>query len=428
MKLSFYFFAAFFITTQFFSQNGWEYQVINSGNNNQFAAICAIDENLVHIILDDGIFLKSTDGGLNWLEYNAGVSEYFFDMVFYNNDIGFAVGANGSIIKTINGGEDWTLLSSGTSNDLFSISIPSLNSIWIAGDNGTVLNSINQGDTWTLYDTISNEKLNSISFRDTDIGFVAGNNGALFHTQNGGVLWEESNISTTDDLFSISTTENSSFLLAGYVDEYYAYTANTGFKTNDIVNWEEFFIPIKTIGPSKIFFYDDYIGFSAVSTCLLCECCFLEIEKTSDSGINWESSCNFETSATDLLTLNYQDIDFATNEIGYVLSGSLLLKTIDGGTSTDIILNVNDFALQNNQFTLYPNPSNNSTFNIDFSNINTDHLSIDIFDIQGKKIVSENNLTNKTSIDISGFNKGVYFIRLIENGIMIDSQKLIVDH
>lgn len=426
MKLSFYFFAAFFITTQLFSQEGWDYQIINSSNSEQHGAICAIDENLVYVILDDGIFLKSTNGGENWMEYNTGISGYFFDMAFYNNDIGFAVGANGTIIKTTNGGEDWTLLSSGTSNDLFSISMPSLNTIWMVGDNGTVLNSTNQGDTWAIDDTISDEKFNSISFRDTDTGFIAGNNGALFHTLNGGVLWEESNISTNNDLFSISTTNNSSFLLAGYVDEYYAYQGNTGFKTNNNMDWEEFYIEFPNVGPSKIYFHNDNLGFSAAAGCLLCDCCFLDIVKSSNAGDNWEDSCNLETTATNLLALYYLDIDFATNEIGYVLSGSLLLKTIDGGTSTQIILNVDGFIYNNNRFTLYPNPSSQTNFNIDFSNLNIDYLTIEILDINGKRIFSENKLHNEMSIDISNFSEGIYFVELIKNGIIIDNQKLIV--
>jgi len=303
--------------------------------------------------------------------------------------------------------------------------MPSLNTIWMVGNNGTVLNSTNQGDTWAIDNTMSNEKFNSISFRDTDIGFIAGNNGTLFHTLNGGVLWEESNIPTNNDLFSISTTNNSSFLLAGYVDEYYYYQGDTGFKTNDNVNWEEFYIDFPNVGPSKIYFLNDDLGFSAASACALCDCCFLDIVKSLNSGDNWEDSCNFETSASNVLTPNYLDIDFATNEIGYVLSGSLLLKTIDGGTYT-IILNADDFINNNNRFALYPNPSNQTNFHIDFSNLNIDNLSIDIFDINGKIIFSENKLHHDMSIDISNFSEGIYFVELIKNGTIIDNQKLIV--
>ncbi len=417
----------FFITTQLFSQDGWDYQIINNGNYNQFGAICAMDDNQVYVILDDGIFLKSTDGGVIWMEYNTGVSGYFFDMVFYSNDIGFAVGTNGSVIKTINGGEDWMLLSSGTSNDLFSISMPSLNTIWVVGDNGTVLNSVDQGGTWVLDNTMSDEKLNSISFRDTDTGFIAGNNGALFHTQNGGVLWEVSNITTNDDLFSISTTNNSSFLLAGYVDDYYYYAGYTGFKTNNSIDWEEFYINSPDVGPSKLYFHNDDLGFSAAAACMLCDCCILDIDKSSNSGENWEDSCYFETTAANLLTPNYLDIDFATDEIGYVLSGSLLLKTMDGGTNTVIILNIDDFIYNNNPFSIYPNPASSNNINIDFNITDTSELSINLFDINGKNLLSESDITSKTSIDISSISQGIYFVSLLKEGHVIATQKLIVD-
>ncbi len=366
--------------------------------------------------MDDGIFLKSEDGGVNWMEYTTGISEYFFDMTFYNNDIGFAVGGNGTIIKTTNGGEEWTLLSSGISNDLFSISMPSLNTIWVVGDNGTVLNSTDQGDTWVIDNTMSSEKFNSISFRDADIGFIAGNNGTLFHTLNGGNTWNESNINTNDNLSSLSSTANFSFLLAG---------GNTGFKTSNNIDWVDFSLPV--FYTSKLYFHNDNLGFTSEIIVFMCDCIQLSINKSINSGENWEEEyCLFETTITSnqLPLSGYSDIDFVSNEIGFVLSGRIVLRVSDCGTTT--ILNTSDFKYSNKHFTIYPNPSNSTNFNIDFNSTSTDNLSIDILDIQGRKIISEDELYNRISIDISSFNNGIYFVTFFENGIMIATEKLIV--
>ena len=64
---------------------------------------------------------------------------------------------------------------------------------------------------------------------------------------------------------------------------------------------------------------------------------------------------------------------------------------------------------------VYPNPSN------DFLNLqypfNNEMLNVDIFDLNGRKILNQplkfNNL-NRTRIDISGFSKGVYILYLID--------------
>ena len=64
---------------------------------------------------------------------------------------------------------------------------------------------------------------------------------------------------------------------------------------------------------------------------------------------------------------------------------------------------------------VYPNPSN------DFLNLqypfNNEKLNVDIFDLNGRKILNQplkfNNL-NRTRIDISGFSKGVYILYLID--------------
>lgn len=82
--------------------------------------------------------------------------------------------------------------------------------------------------------------------------------------------------------------------------------------------------------------------------------------------------------------------------------------------------------LENNEFefSMYPNPANHQlTFNIDESN-----LTIQIIDLLGKTVVSQTNLFNNKTIDVSDLNNGVYFVSVLRNGTVLKTEKLVVKH
>lgn len=56
-------------------------------------------------VVDDGLILKTTDGGLTWKTQNTGIRANFNDVFFVDAITGYAVGGN-SVIKTTSGGED----------------------------------------------------------------------------------------------------------------------------------------------------------------------------------------------------------------------------------------------------------------------------------------------------------------------------------
>lgn len=71
---------------------------------------------------------------------------------------------------------------------------------------------------------------------------------------------------------------------------------------------------------------------------------------------------------------------------------------------------------ENMNVNLYPNPANNY-FTISTSKINLENARIEILDISGKHILSEavNATQNKIKMDVSGFNRGLYIVRLHSN-------------
>src|SRR5690606_37283493 len=141
-----------------FSQENWNYLPIEISSNNH-GAICPIDEDTVHVVSDYGKFYKTIDGGETWSQFDSGVNELFFDLIFDGANNGYAVGDNGKILKTSNAGQTWSALNSGTTEALVSVDINAANSIWTVGDNGMISHSTDGGNTWTLNNTLTSERL-----------------------------------------------------------------------------------------------------------------------------------------------------------------------------------------------------------------------------------------------------------------------------
>ncbi len=400
-----------------FSQEEWGYLPIEIADNHH-GAICPINESVVHVVSDNGIFYKTENGGENWAQFDSGVDSYFLDLSFDGENNGYAVGTEGKILKTSNAGDTWAELNSGTTEALISVAVNAPNSIWAVGDTGTILHSTNGGTSWVLNNSLTTERLNSIRFKDENTGYIAGSNGVLFYTANGGVDWEQLSIPTTDDLFSISITENHFYLMAGFVDFDFVYYCggNELFKTSDNSTWNTYFY--NEPNPSAMFFPNDSTGYIIASEALLCDCCNVWIEKKLDGGENWEFSLEEETNSENChANSGSADIKFATENVGYALLGRFILKTPYESAG------VEDFNLINS-FTLYPNPTTDGKFNLKINVSSTAELSMEIVDINGKKIFAQSDLKEMNTFSLTNISNGIYFVKLLKNGKMVTSKKL----
>jgi len=84
-------------------------------------------------------------------------------------------------------------------------------------------------------------------------------------------------------------------------------------------------------------------------------------------------------------------------------------------------LSVKNAALQ--VFTVYPNPVSGK-LTIDAKNLNLANATITLTDVSGKQIYSAEHTAANMQVDMSGYNKGIYFIKLQANGEVF-TQKVI---
>ena len=81
----------------------------------------------------------------------------------------------------------------------------------------------------------------------------------------------------------------------------------------------------------------------------------------------------------------------------------------------------------NTEVLISPNPANSEVL-IALNGVdNFNGISIDIFDLLGKKVGSLSNIVNKNKMDVSAFNNGVYFVSIMKYGSLLKTTKLIVE-
>ncbi|NJM78880.1 MAG: T9SS type A sorting domain-containing protein [Flavobacterium sp.] len=82
--------------------------------------------------------------------------------------------------------------------------------------------------------------------------------------------------------------------------------------------------------------------------------------------------------------------------------------------TTEFVAPLSNPSFAKNLFLVYPNPMTNEVFVT--SKNNTSIESLNITDVLGKTIYSEKINSTKTQLDVSGFQKGIYFLRVKSNG------------
>lgn len=307
------------------------------------------------------------------------------------------------------------------------------------------------GNTWEPMNTSAIGQLTSINihFLNIDTGFV-GIGGKLYKTIDGGAWFDEiellqGNYHSISDIDFIDQQTGFVSVLK-YSSPGDVAIRHFIFKTNDAgVNWQLVFNEIQSdiTGPNiqgitSMQFVNAQIGYATSSSVPS------KLYKSIDGGSNWD------TLSTSFVRLNEMiaDVYFTSEQIGYVISGNRILKTVDGGLAwqqqdvfngTDMyyesIKMVNDslgyfcgYGLyktqngggasslkpntkQNLGIEIFPNPTR-SELNIKVPN-DVAISSVKVIDASGRIVMLVPNSASK--LDLRGFAKGNYWLLLQTN-------------
>jgi len=312
-----------------------------------------------------GVLYKTTDSGLTWdNEINNHESFFIYSIYFKDEQTGWALDGTDNfgwrVLKSTNGGLNWNYLYSG--HYLSSISFLNESTAWAFGCNpgatqGAVLKTTNGGLTWVDKFVPETDQFNSGCFVSENVGYGVGIDGSICKTTNGGKDWFK------------QSRSRASLNAVQFINE------NTGWA----------------------------VGFDGIL-------------KTTNGGIDWG-----DQNITNQLIWS---VDFINENTGWVVGNSgLILKTTDSGGSINMVPRT--FTLYQN----YPNPFNPKT-RIKFYISDYSATTIIVYDMLGK-IVS--TIANgyygpgkyEADFDASNLSSGIYFYRM-QSGTFTDTKKMIL--
>jgi photosystem II stability/assembly factor-like uncharacterized protein len=356
---------------------------------------------------------KTTNAGLNWTDQSSGYTGMrFMSMWCVSADTVYIGGNNGIIIKTVNGGQNWVTLASNDTIQVWGMQFVNSNTGYAAGSWGHILKTTNAGASWTINYVVPTQNLLSyIFFTNENTGYISGS-AIILKTTNAGTSWSplSAAFQNFEDVNQIQ-----------FIDDQTGYGVSSAYRffktTNAGANWT-----ISTVGSSTLM--AEY--FVNVNTGYACGWNGT-IMYTTDAGNNWSAQAS---GLTEILTSIY----FTTAQTGYIATWySKVLKTTNGGitfiqkTGSEV---PQKYSLSDN----YPNPFNPSTkikFQIPANGEkNMFHVKLKICDIRGKEVAEPVNEdlqpgSYEVTFNANSFSSGVYFYTLSSNNFT-ETKKMVL--
>ena len=155
---------------------------------------------------DNGKVLRTSDGGLHWVELSKIPNVYLSDVFFADLDRGWVLansGPQGQIFMTIDGGRTWNTQSQ-LSRSLSRICFASAASGWVVGEYGVIFHTLDGGATWQPQISGVNSALRGVECVDEKTSWILGQYGAALKTTDGGEHWSAQFNATTQSLRGVT--------------------------------------------------------------------------------------------------------------------------------------------------------------------------------------------------------------------------------
>jgi len=257
--------------------------------------ISFIDDTTGWIVGNNGLVLKTTNGGINWIQIDFHDTTDYHYVEFYDDKSGWILGERGRIHYTYDGGENWEIQTTLVNTALRSGHFVKPYEGWVVGERKTILHTLNGGYSWNIQSSMAGEtptgRLQDVFFINNTMGWIAGENAGLFKTTNGGTDWNSVNLGYSEtsnvNFYSLFFTDPDNGFVAGskrigggiygpiILDGLLLRTTNGG------TNWQEVKVSRTTIIGTikKIEFINKNEGWLITVTGKVCN--------TTDGGITW---------------------------------------------------------------------------------------------------------------------------------------------
>ncbi len=347
----------------------------------------------------------SPNAGQTWEERGAFYGCTYpelWDIEFYDENTGWAVGWSGIIFGTTDGGQTWTLQLPGGPKHFGRVKFLDANVGWAAGGDAFYGRTTDGGNTWTFYLTVPGiiTDLYGVAAFDSMRawmvgGMPAGNpggQGLIVYTEDGGQTWQlidSSSVYEFLDVFFID--ENTGWIVGGLDTIPYTpiilYTSDGGATFEDRT-------PDSAYTLRAVQFINENEGWAVGK--------YGTIIHTTDGGLTWERQNSG-------VTVTLFDVEFINELEGTAVGDSgVVLFTEDGGNTWELRspVGVNEddhFEIPEGVKVL---PRENG-FAIKF--INNFNGTIQVFNVEGRQLRKVDLCGS--SIEIKGLAPGIYFVK-----------------
>ncbi len=352
-------------------------------------------------ICGDGIILKTTNKGINWIvQDNPAPEKYLYSIHPVDSNIVYCVGWFQTILKTTNGGENWIALQNGIWGQSKSYRATFFHNAltgWVAGTGDRIYKTTNGGISFDSI-LIPYNVLNDIHFKNQLTGIVAGDGATVLKTTDGGFTWNQSYIvpGAYGDFRKVSVINNQ-----------YCFAVEDGKRVFKSTNYGDSFDSIGYVAGAD---HPYSCRFSSLQTGWVCGT-FGQIFKSIDGGATWNYQYVNTTNIGWLRSFWFQD-DYT----GWAVGGNTKLLFTSSGGSTFAGVTGTEFPDKYILHQNYPNPFNSSTV-IEFEIPKRTEIKLSVYDMLGREVktlVNEIKSPGKyiVSFDASSLSSGVYFYKI----------------
>ena len=387
----------------------------NSGTNQNLYDIEFINDKTGWAVGDAGVVIKTTNGGMNWINVPNPSGNYgglMWSICPIDSEFIYAVAGYDFIMKSTNGGVNWNVLSGrlGSISAFKGLYFLNRDTGWFLGTN-KVFRTYDGGNTldsfyapwFTNFD---------IYFKDINNGIFCGS-GRVFKSSDGGMNWIDTEVPVGGMFYEFSK------LAVSGDNVWVVGSSSPVFKSTDFCETWEIATPGQQIGGIGIHFINPNTGYIGRS--------LNNLIKSTNGGYNWYQQ---RTDSTSFAFIS--SIAFANDTVGWYSCGvGKIFKTI---TSGQWLTKVISFSYQTpDKFSLsqnYPNPFNSST-NIEFEILQVDNYRLDIYNLLGQKVdeLFDKRITSgkyRINYDANRLSSGIYIYRISSDRLTINKKFILI--
>ncbi len=388
---------------------------INSGfNNAKFNKVFALTPDHVLVIGNDGLIIKSTNGGGSWQQKNSGTSQNLIQLNFPSPLIGYAAGNQNQILKTTDGGETWVAKTIDNINAIATMSCVNDNLIFLSTDKG-LIKSVDGGTSWSSPLPVPDN--GHMQFASNNTGFIGSSfyeysgGGYMAKTNDGGATWET---------------------LEGRRGPFHFLNENLGFYYSEglhrTTNGANQFDKVSLQGSpyrylSDIFAINDNTVWGILNDYIL------DFDTSSRGIIKLTKSETGDYTGQITIDndpgINMTSIHFANENCGYIVGRAYERSKIWKNGNGMNFLSSKDNE-KNYSIKVFPNPASDK-INVSVADQLSKDYTITLTDMSGKLVYQQQHTNAKeVTINIRGLAKGAYILA-ISSQQQNYSQKIIVN-